>query len=244
MKNDSSGSQTSPTALLASRPPPASATVTGPALSATATPLPGPSSTAPPGNARLFVWSRQQQQWLTSDLARDEPGFPEGDAVPFMLRIDDAVASTLYNVQVTYGCRTSDGAAFDYLSNPSDADNASLTTPPGPGRREDASIPIPDDSAIAFDPGGRRFRAWGASFQQAPQGPLPDAPCQTQKRFSLSLMAQGGAIFVVWGGHLASKADWGQNQDASSQRSPIYMEVGLGPGSPLKLGIGPDAIAP
>src|SRR5207244_646546 len=83
--------------------------------------------------------------------------------------------STLYEVQLTYVCRTTDSAAFDYLATPSDADNASLTTAPGPARREDASIPVPDDSAISFDGAGRRFKAWGASFQQTPEGPLPES---------------------------------------------------------------------
>jgi len=242
--DSSSGSQTSPTALPATRPPVASGTATGPAPSPTSTSISGSPSAAAPGNVRLFVWSRQQRQWLGSDLVKDEPGYPEGDVVPFLLHIDDAAASTPYNVQIKYVCRTSGGAAFDYLSNVSDVDNASLTTPPGPGRREDASIPVPDDSAISFDGSGRRFRSWGASFQRAPEGPSPDGACQTDKRISLSLMAQGGSMLLIWGGHLASKSDWGENQGASSQLSAIYMEVTVGQSSPQKLGVGPDAIAP
>jgi hypothetical protein len=242
--DSSSGSQTSPTALPASGAPATPGATSGPTLPASASPISRSSSPVAPGDVRLFVWSRQQKQWLGADLTKDDPGYREGDAVPFMIRIDNAVASALYEVEVEYGCHTPDGAAFDYLSNPSDEDSAIQTTPPGPGRREDASIPIPDDSTISFDASGRRFKSWGGSFHQAPEGPSPNAPCQTDKRISLSLMAQGGSIFLIWGGHLASKSDWGDNQGASSQRSAIYMEVSVGQNSPQKLGVGPDAIAP
>ena len=242
LDNDSSsGSQASPTALPASAGPATTATGSTAAASPTPARLLAPAS---PGDLRLFIWSRQQRQWLSSDLIREEPGYHEGDVVPFMLRVEHATPSTLYEVQLTYVCRTTDSAAFDYLATPSDADNASLTTPPGPARREDASIPIPDDSAISFDASGRRFRAWSASFRQAPEGPLPDGACQTEKRLNLSLMSQGGTMFMVWGGHLASKADWGENQGASSQHSPIFIEVTVGQAASQKLGIGPDAIAP
>jgi len=243
INNDSSsGSQASPTALPASAAPPTSGARPTPAASASSPAV--ALSPAAPGDVRLFVWSRQEKQWLGSDLVKEEPGYREGDVVPFMLRVEHAVASTLYEVQLKYTCRTSDGAAFDYLSNPSDQDNISQMTSPGPGRREDASIPIPDDSAIAFDGSGRRLRAWGASFQQAPEGPSPDEACQADKQFKLRLMTQGETMFITWGGHLASSGDWGQNQGALSQRSPIYIEVTVGQSSPQKLGIGPDAITP
>ena len=242
LDNDSSsGSQASPSALPASAGP--ATTATGPTAEASPTParLLAPAS---PGDLRLFIWSRQQRQWLSSDLIREEPGYYEGDVVPFMLRVEHATPSTLYEVQLTYVCRTTDSAAFDYLATPSDADNASLTTAPGPARREDASIPVPDDSAISFDGAGRRFKAWGASFQQTPEGPLPDGACQANKQFKLGLTTQGGTVYVVWGGHLASKNDWGENQGASSQHSPIFIEVTVGQAASQKLGIGPEAIAP
>ena len=242
LDNDSSsGSQASPTALPASAEP--AITAAGP--TAAASPTPARSlSPAVPGEVGLFIWSRQQKQWLSSDLTRDQSGYREGDVVPFMLQIQHTAVSTLYDVQLKYACRTSDGAAFDYLSNPSNEDSVSQITSPGPGRREDASIPIPDDSAIGFDGNGRRFRAWGASFQQAPEGPSPDGACEANKGFTLRLMTQAGTIFVIWGGHLASSSDWGENQGASSQRSPIDIEVVAGQSSPQRLAIQPDAVAP
>ena len=246
MENDrSSGSQASATALPASAAPGTSAAAARPTQQASPSASPHALSPAAPGVVNLFVWSREQNQWLGSDLTKDEPGFREGDAVPFMLKVDQAIPATLYEVEIKYDCHTSDAAAFDYLSSPSSEDStAGRKTPPGPGRREDASIPIPDDGSIGFDGSGRRLQAWGASFQQAPKGPSPDSPCEKEKTLSLSLMTQGGPLFLIWAGHLASKTDWGDEQGASSQRSPIHMEVTVGQSSPQKLAIGPDAIAP
>jgi len=243
--NDSSSeSQASPTALPASAAPSTTAVSSRASPEASPSPTAGSLSPAVPGDVGLFIWSRQQKQWLSSDLTRDQSGYREGDVVPFMLQIQHTAVSTLYDVQLKYACRTSDGAAFDYLSNPSNEDSVSQITSPGPGRREDASIPIPDDSAIGFDGNGRRFRAWGASFQQAPEGPSPDGACEANKGFTLRLMTQAGTMFVIWGGHLASSSDWGENQGASSQRSPIDIEVVAGQSSPQRLAIQPDAVAP
>ena len=275
LDNDSSsGSQASPTALPASAGPATTATGSTAAASPTPARLLAPAS---PGDLRLFIWSRQQRQWLSSDLIREEPGYHEGDVVPFMLRVEHTTPSTLYEVQLTYVCRTTDSAAFDYLATTSDADGAVAALDPlpinipiiddfivNPNRTVNLLLSNPqpaggpalgnqtaavltiinDDSAISFDASGRRFRAWSASFRQAPEGPLPDGACQTEKRLNLSLMSQGGTMFMVWGGHLASKADWGENQGASSQHSPIFIEVTVGQAASQKLGIGPDAIAP
>jgi len=240
--DDSSGSQATATrssALGASTSPGSTAQATESATPTSASPSP-PAT----GNVRLFIWSRQQKQWLTSTLEKEEPGYHEGEAVPFMLQIENASSAGLYNVEVKYECHTSNGAAFDYLSSVATEDSDALTTAPAPGRREDASIPIPDDSTFTFDGGGRRFRVWDGSFQQTPEGPLPVASCQNEKRFKVSLIAQSGTVSMIWAGHLASRNDWGENQGASSQQSAIHVEATVNEMGPQKLGIGPDAIAP
>jgi len=210
----------------------------------TPTPVTSAESPAATGDVRLFVWSRQDKQWLDSDNTKDEPGYREGEAVPFMLRIEDTISTGVYEIAIEYECGTPDGAAFDYLSSVSEADGATQMTPPGPMGREDSSILIPDDPSITFDGSGRRFRMWGGSFEEIPQGPSPAGPCETEKRVSLSLLSQGDTLFLIWGGHLAARSDWGENQGASSQRAPIHIEASVNQTDAKRLGVGPDSIAP
>jgi len=242
-EDDSSGQAptTRSPVLGASRTP----TITSSPQSSSSTRIPASPSADTNGSSRLFVWSRQRRQWLQSDLSQETPGYREGEPVPFMLRIDDVASRTVYQVELRYECHTAQGAAFDYLTDVSDADISATTTEPGPGReREDASIPVPDDATINFDGSDRRFLAWGASFQEAPEGPLPAAPCGGEKRFRINLMAHDDTLFLIWGGHLALSTDWGESQGAASQQSAIHVEPSVDDSDQRRLGVGPGAIAP
>jgi len=241
--NESSGR--APTArspvLGASRTP----TITSSPQRSSPTPVPASPSANTNGGSRLFVWSRQRQQWLRSDLSQETPGYREGESIPFMLRIDDVVSRTMYQVELTYECHTARGAAFDYLTSVSDADISATKTEPGPGgEREDASIPVPDDSTINFDGSDRRFLVWGGSFQEAPDGPLPATPCAGEKRFSMELLAHNDTLFLIWGAHLALSSDWGENQGAYGQESALHVEAGVDDSDKHRLGVGAGVIAP
>ena len=244
LSDDSSGSQPpttqSPTAGASVSPGPTDV----PTEPVTATPSTLSQSPVATGDVRLFVWSRQDRRWLESENARDEPGYREDEAVPFMLRIEDTVPTTAYEVALQYECRTAQGAAFDYLSSVSEADSAAQMIPPGPARREDSAVPIPDDPSITFDGGGRRFQMWGGTFDEMPEGPSPAGACETEKRIDLSLLARSDILFLMWGAHLASSSDWGENAGASSQTSSIYIEASVNQTGARRLGVGPDAIAP
>jgi hypothetical protein len=193
----------------------------------TATETPPAGSAPPIRDSRIFVWDRQDQQWLDSDDVNDLPGYAEGEVVPFMLQLLGTEEGSVYRVVIEYQCRTASGAAFDYLASISDeTDSAAHMTAPGPVRREDASIPMPDDPSIASDQPGR-VRTWDASFESVAEGPTPAEPCQSTKRVAVSLLAQGPNPFLMWGGHLASANDWGQGQGAAGQSAPIYLTVSI-----------------
>ncbi len=222
-----------------------SPTVTSSPQTSSPTPFPASPSASASGSSRLFVWSRQRQRWLLSDLNQETPGYREGERVAFMLRIDDVTSRTVYQVELRYECRTAQGAAFDYLTGVSDADISATKTEPGPGReREDASIPVPDDPTINFDGSDRRFLVWGGSFQETPEGPLPPSSCEGEKRFRMNLMALDDTLFMIWAGHLARSSDWGESQGAAGQQSAIHVEASVNDSDPHRLGIGPAVIAP
>jgi len=89
------------------------------------------------------------------------------------------------------------------LSELAGAGAGSILATPGLGRaRADSTIPVPDDPSITFDDGASaRFRLWGATFQESPQGPLPPAACKETNEFRINLVNQDRAVFLIWAGH-------------------------------------------
>jgi hypothetical protein len=240
---DRSGSQSSV--------PGSSTDTTSPPVDANGATTAAAASSVPPSHSpgigadfRYYIWSREDSQWRDSDNTRDGVGYSEGEAVPFLVVIENTMPAAVYQVSLEYQCRTSEGAAFDYLSSISDADNASESTAPAPARREDASMLIPDDPSITFDSTGRRFQVWGGSFDRIAVGPSPSDQCENRKSVGLSLLAQGETLFLLWGGHLASSSDWGDNQGASSQQSPLSISASVNDSEAETLAIGEDAIRP
>lgn len=223
-----------------------------PAVEATPTAAPIIVETATPAAGgprfRLAVWTDARQRWQFGDLEAEASDYSEGQAVPFLLRIDNVSPGDVQRISLLYNCGADGAAAFDFLTGyERDVGSVPALRVGGPA---DATIPVPDDPAIDFDDtdreAGRLFRLWGASFESAPAGPAPNAPCGKVKLIAISIRVQAPTVYLLWGGHLGSAADWGEGRGATSQDSPFEMEVrvsGIAPES-QKLEIAPGAVSP
>jgi hypothetical protein len=161
-----------------------------------------------------------------------------------MVRIDQTDPGAIYKIQLRYQCQTATAAAFDYLGGRSDKDASATLTDPGPGRRPDSTLPMPDDPSIAFDDApGRRFEVWGGTFHQPPEGPQPPSLCLNEKTLSVSILAQGETVFLVLGAHLASSRDWGDGKGAAAQPAAINLAASVDDGPAGTLTVPPEAIA-
>jgi hypothetical protein len=210
-------------------------------------PEPSPTATAARGNditVQLLAWSRQQSRWL-ADRLDDEASYREGESVPILVRLEGAIASTTYQIALRYQCGTDERAALDYLSEAAEADAASVLTAPGPGRaRADTTIPIPDDPSIDFDDDvERRFQLWGGNFGDAPEGPRPSSQCADTKDFRINVTAHSPTVSLIVGAHLAAAVDWGEGRGASSQDDPLFSEVSVDGGEPVRVETAPAAVA-
>lgn len=223
-----------------------------PATDTTPTATPSIVETATPTTGgprfRLAVWADARRRWQFGDLEAEASDYREGQAIPFLLRIDDVSPGGVYGISLRYDCRADGAAAFDFLTGyERDVGSEPALAVEG---LADATIPVPDDPAIGFDDEdreeGRLFRLWGASFDSALTGPAPDAPCSKDKLIGITIRVRAPTVYLLWGGHLGSSADWGQGQGAASQDSPFEMEVrvrGVAPES-QKLEIAPGAVSP
>lgn len=240
----------------AALPPPASATPT-PGPTAVATPAPSRSSTQtpqptatlaptpPPGqqfDAQLAAWSDIKSEWLTTALDQETSGYRAGEFVPFLLRIDDAKPGTTYDLQITYECFASGKPAIDFIAGIELDHAALLQTSLGPGSvTPDSVLSQLDDSSLNFDDQHGWFWAWGAAFSRA-AGPLPQTECESTKTLSISILAQDETVILVWAGHLASPADWGEGNDAASA-APFSIVVEIDGWSLHSLTMVPGSVA-
>jgi hypothetical protein len=199
-------------------PVPTDARTPTPARTETPTPSATAAPTATPGpsyDVEFAAWSRTESQWLTPSHNDSTSDYEEGEAVPFILRIDNAEPGETYSIAIEYDCLAAGNHAFDYLGGAEDAGAEPLLADPGPGGAvHDSSLVVPDDTSIDFDdPNGGSLKAWGGVFSSA-RAPDPQTPCTGAKTVNLSLLAQGRTVILVWTGHLASPSDWGNGRGA------------------------------
>ncbi len=222
-------------------------TRTAPAVSTRsprASPTARPATASPSNSFRFAMWSREEGAWRIEGL-RARPAYHEGEYVPFMVRIDDTKPGRVYEITLVYQCKTTKTAAFDYLGGLSETDAGAVLVDPGPGRRPDATLPMPDDSSLTFDDSAERlFRLWGGTFYQPPKGPVPTAPCDSKKQLSLTVLAQDETVFLVLGAHLASATDWGVGKGASALDTAVNLFASVN-NSPFRvLTVPPGAVTP
>ncbi len=200
----------------------------GPAATPTVT---GAASPTPEGPLlRLGLWAKGPGAW-----AFDEPvavaGYAEGESIPFLLRIDDAVPGRIYPILLSYDCRAGAAAGFDFLTGyDHDQGSAPALAAGGPGRlAPDASLALPDDPSIAFDDaegeGRRLLSLWGATFEGGPVGLELAPPCAGDRTLRLGIRAGTSTAYLLWGGHLAASADWGAGLGATDADQPFAMDV-------------------
>jgi hypothetical protein len=162
--------------------------------------------------------------WRFSDLSVQNSGYDEGEYVPFMLRIENAVPGSTYTFAIRYHCAHSGGNGYDFLSSyDRDRGKAPALHRDGPGTAlSDAALTIPYDPSIPIDDGGydRTFQLWGGSFASSGAGPSPNGPClperghRAEKMYTVALTAQTETVYLLWSGHLALAPDRGIGNEA------------------------------
>lgn len=201
---------------------------------------------------RVAAWTDAEARWLFDGLYGEASGYHEGQAITFLMRIDEALLGTVYTVSIHYDCGVDRTAAFDFLSGyESYRGRGPILAEEGPGQAfPDATAPVPDDPAITFDDEERdadsRFGLWGATFETRPVGPSPSGPCRGRKRVDPTVRTLAPTVYLLWGGHLASSADWGEGQGAAGQDGPFEMRVGIRGLAPEARGlvVAPGAVWP
>jgi hypothetical protein len=201
-----------------------------------APPQPGPSGLGPAPHFRLAQWSDTLATWRFGNLNPRNSAYREGERVPFMFSIENAIPGTDYTFSIRYDCAHRGVNGYDFLSS-YDLDRGVAPALHEDGPRSsipDASLVVPDDPSIPFDDaeGDRAFKLWGGAFSSSAVGPSPSDLCRpvrgqkAQKMYDVALTAQAETVYLLWSGHLASGLDWGQGKGAGSVNgAPYHMKL-------------------
>ncbi len=230
--NTPAGAADTPTPVLST------AVVSSPIPSATPTPTqtatPTPTRTPTPTSSaplfRLAVFD--EGEWQFDELAQAAT-YHEGEAIPLLLRIDNALPGAAYLLTIRYACE-----GFNLLTayDHSTGSEPALASA-GPGSAiADSAVLIPDDPGTDDDDGeAGSLSLWGGSFI-AIGTLLPPSPCTDQKSLSVSLLAAADTLFLMWAAQLSEAASDGDLL--------LRLVVQLPDGDELSVEIDPASVAP
>ena len=155
--------------------------------------------------------------WQFSNPSIQDSGYDEGEHVPFMLRVENAIPGSTYVFAIRYDCAHSGGNGYDFLDGYSRGRGAAPALHrDGPGTvLPDAALAIPHDPSIPIDDGkyDRAFQLWGGSFASPATGPSSDSPClaeggpESEKMYTVAIRAQAETVYLLWSAHAASPVD-------------------------------------
>jgi len=221
-----------PSTAVESSPIPSATPVDTAAPTQTATPTPTltptPASSSPLFSLAVFSESEWQFDALPQAVA-----YHEGEAVPLLLRIDNALPGAAYQLTIRYNCE-----GFSLLrAYGHDTGSEPALASGGPGSAiADSAVQIPDDPGTDDDDeGAGSLSLWGGSFV-AIGALLPPSSCTDQKSLSVSLVAAADTLFIMWAAQLS--------EAASDSDLLLRLVVQLPDGDELSLEIDPASIAP
>ena len=216
----------------ADTPTPAPSATIPPSPTQTATPTPTrtptPTSSAPLFRLAVFDEGEWQFEALPQTAA-----YHQGEAIPFLLRIDNALPGASYPLTIRYACQ-----GFNLLTtHDRDTDSEPALASAGPGSAiADSAVQIPDDPGTDDDDGeAGSLSLWGGSFF-AIGALLPPSPCTDQKSLSVSPLAAADTLFLMWAAQLS--------EAASDSDLLLRLVVQLPNGDELSVEIDPASVAP
>ncbi|KKK85977.1 hypothetical protein LCGC14_2767840, partial [marine sediment metagenome] len=179
---------------------------------------------------RLAVFDEGGWQF---DALPQDAAYREGEAIPLLLRIDNALPGATYPLTIRYACQ-----GFNLLTtHDRDTDSEPALASGGPGSAiADSTVQIPDDPGTDDDDGeAGSLSLWGGSFI-AIGALLPPSPCTDQKSLSVSLLAAADTLFLMWAAQLS--------ESASDSDVLLRLVVQLPDGDELIIEIDPASVAP
>src|SRR5215216_167587 len=173
-------------------------------------------------------------QWQNGNLGQSQATYFEGDSVPYRSVFTGLEAGETYTVVIEYDTTQSGKHAIDYLTS---FDRTETTADPCSGvvgvpSCIESTFPIPLDPNVSgagvTQLGGQVFSIYNGTITGTSAYTLTGTyggNSSTSITLTFTASADGTAI-IAWGGHIATRADWGQNNSAVAiSGSPYHMRL-------------------
>jgi hypothetical protein len=191
--------------------------------------------------------------WQTGNLNQSNSVYAEGDSVPYRATMTGLTPEAIYRLTIAWDGTKNGLRAIDYLTSynrtetlavPCDVTTCGAVGPVQTGIPADSDLGSVAQVAGSFTAWGAQFTAPGTVIGDPAAGNLcSSSPCSiganpsayslsgaytdtAERRISIVFTAKNETVVIAWGGHVASQADWGAGNAASSiNGSPYHMRI-------------------
>src|SRR5829696_2007805 len=183
--------------------------------------------------------------WENGNLNASKAHYLEGQSVPYRIGLTDLNVGTSYTVRVEWDTTQGGDHALDYLTSfdrtetTANACTGILTVAQCAAAPTTAAIPVDPNVTKGQDQTlgnaddivqvpGQQFKMWGGNLTgTAPNYVLSGTYAgNSATSIDIQFTATGTDAVLAWGGHIASRQDWGQGNSAIAiNGSPYHMQL-------------------
>jgi hypothetical protein len=217
-------------------PTPAPTPAPTPTATLAATTTPSPTATPTPASGgqaplfRLAAWDGERWQF---EEEVEGATYREGEAIPFLLRIERASRGAAYSVTIGFDCE-----AFVLLTSyDRDHGRQPALAPGGPeSAAADTILSLRQDAGTGTDDGeSGSLSLWGGSFAGV-DGALPSSPCTGEESLSIGLVPAADTLHLMWAAEISP--------GAAERDAPLRLVVQAAGIEELTIEIDPDSVRP
>ena len=171
--------------------------------------------------------------WVNGNAGASNAHYREGESIPYRLRLDGLSIGS-HTVVIEWDTRHSSVNAIDYITyydriaetvQPLLGLSGSYGSPaffpiPAPGLTNGATIATNSFNALSAN--DQRFTAYNANGLNFLYSEAPLTASQTATSLQITFNATASNVLFVWGGHIASRGDWGTGNSASGISGSPY----------------------
>lgn len=172
--------------------------------------------------------SASATDWVNGNLGASKSSYFEGDSIPYRLTFDNLSTSSNHNVVIEWDTTKSGKHAIDYLTT---FNRTVATANPClgvSGCSSSMTFPIPADTQVTgapVTPVAGNFTLYGGTITSVSEYTYADGTGfsgDKSARITITFTASQANPVLSWGGHIATRDDWGPTMAATAISGSPY----------------------